>query len=541
MRSPTGCAQGGADLGDGCPISHAIWADDIFFFAISFDQISGMAQDLTYALNDHGLSWKSDSLAFLANKAAAATLAPTFDTSFSTLDRQGQPWRYPRVETMSCPGVLLTPSGDSVAAVEHRITAGQQHYWARDAQFTCRAVPKRPRTGRLYSTVGSTILWGAGGWTLSRALLSRLETVELSLLRRVFAVPRRAEGFVGYMKKSARVIRANLSAWGYPGLAVLVLSRLHGWARHLARLPRDLPISRVLRWRNLEWWRSVQQSMERADPGNVFKWRHNRPGCFPRWEESLERFDSNWLHLAQDRDAWRSLRGAFIASELAHLGARNYCPRSLRTPSVPLPLPDRGPDSSRAPSLFPSLLSVSASGASPFCRALPSHLDLRAVCVGPRSLVRDCILGLCPAPDSSASEICDRTLRFLRQIASRTHTRVHDILVYADPHSLTDVRHLATIAHQIRLSEERRTGWPKSLHLNTVTCVRASFMSDRSDLGLGGVGISVGVGSGDSFFEVFCSRIFLGETSSASACEFQAAGIATMALLSAISWLGSQL
>ena len=79
------------------------------------------------------------------------------------------------------------------------------------------------------------------------------------------------------------------------------------------------------------------------------------------------------------------------------------------------------------------------------------------------------------------------------------------------------------------------------MHLSAVTCVRASFMSDRSDLGLGGVGISVGVGSGDSFFEVSCSRIFLGETSSASACEFQAAGIATMAFLSAISWLGSQL
>ena len=72
-------------------------------------------------------------------------------------------------------------------------------------------------------------------------------------------------------------------------------------------------------------------------------------------------------------------------------------------------------------------------------------------------------------------------------------------------------------------------------------CVCALFMSDRSDLGLGGVGISVGVGSEDSFFEVSCSRIFLGETSSAFACEFQAAGIATMALLSAISWLGSQL
>ena len=71
--------------------------------------------------------------------------------------------------------------------------------------------------------------------------------------------------------------------------------------------------------------------------------------------------------------------------------------------------------------------------------------------------------------------------------------------------------------------------------------MRASFTSDRSDLGLGGVGISVEVGSGDSFYEVSCSRIFLEETSFASACEFQAAGIATMALLSAISWLGSQL
>ena len=85
---------------------------------MSLDQISGMAQDITYALNDHGLSWKSDSLALLANTVAAATLASPFDTCFPTLDRQGNPWWYPRVETMPYLGVLLTPSGDSPAAVE---------------------------------------------------------------------------------------------------------------------------------------------------------------------------------------------------------------------------------------------------------------------------------------------------------------------------------------------------------------------------------------------------------------------------------------
>ena len=129
---------------------------------------------------------------------------------------------------------------------------------------------------------------------------------------------------------------------------------------------------------------------------------------------------SPWSGLTQTGSIWPRivtpggpLRGAFIASELIHVGARNYCPRCLQPPSVPLPLPNRAPDSSRASLLFPSLRSVSATGASPYCRALPSHLDLHAACMGKRSVVQNCILGLCPASDTSASEICDRTLRFL--------------------------------------------------------------------------------------------------------------------------------
>ena len=101
------------------------------------------------------------------------------------------------------------------------------------------------------------------------------------------------------------------------------------------------------------------------------------------------------------------------------------------------------------------------------------------------------------------------TLRRLRSAIVRSvfrakprlaHTLVSDFLAYADVDFLTDVRHLAVAAHQTRMSEERRMRWPKSLHLNNVACVRALFMSDRSDLGLGGVGVSVEVGSGDSFY-----------------------------------------
>ena len=301
-------------------------------------------------MNDHGLSWKADSLAFMATDVAAMALALPFDTAFPTLDRQGDHWWHPRVETMVCLGVLLTLSGDCLPAVEHRTTAGQQHYWDRAPQLICRAVAKKPRTARLYTTVGSSILWGAWGWTPSYSLMSRFETAELSLLRHVFAVPRHEGGFVGYMKKSARVIRSALSSWGFPWLAVFFLSRLHGWAGHLARLPRDFPISRVLRWRNLERWRAFQETMGLADPGNILGWHYHRPGRYPRWEEPPERFDANWLRLAKDRDTWRALRGAFISSELVHLRARN----SLCGPSGHLRHPSRPPNPGPRALLFSS-------------------------------------------------------------------------------------------------------------------------------------------------------------------------------------------
>ena len=88
-----------------------------------------------------------------------------------------------------------------------------------------------------------------------------------------------------------------------------------------------------------------------------------------------------------------------------------------------------------------------------------------------RTAVQPCILGRSSAPDSSAFEVCDRSLRFLRQIVTRTHTHVSDILAYADTDSLTGVRHLAVAAHQARMSEERRMRWPKSFHLNNIHTV----------------------------------------------------------------------
>ena len=109
---------------------------------------------------------------------------------------------------MPCLGVLLTPTGDTLLAMEHPLTAGLHHQCARQHRLACKGLPKRLRLGRFYSTVASSILWGSGGWTLTASLVSRLESLELSLLRRTVAPHRESgEGFVEYMKRSADYCR----------------------------------------------------------------------------------------------------------------------------------------------------------------------------------------------------------------------------------------------------------------------------------------------------------------------------------------------
>ena len=131
----------------------------------------------------------------------------------------------------------------------------------------------------------ASLLWGAGGWLLSVSCLNRLETFELSLLRRVIKVPRLvSENWVDYLKRSAYVARGLLQKWGIDCLAVRVLTRIHGWSGHLVRLPATSPQARALKFRNEEWWAHTQELGNSWDPLNRSGWRHSRPGRFSRWE-----------------------------------------------------------------------------------------------------------------------------------------------------------------------------------------------------------------------------------------------------------------
>ena len=309
----------GWDPGDGLPpISHVAWAVDLFWFSPCFAQFASMCQDLTEALEDAQLSWKPPSLLFMPNRVAAQDLPETWCSFFPVLSRSGEPIWFHRSDALPCLGVLLPPTGDTATAVDHRMSAGMHHYHARSYQPMCRGIPKRARLDRHYQTVGSTTLWGFGGWTFSKCLVALLESQELLFLHRILQVLRLpGEGFVGYVKRSASVCRQVLVKYKLQGIVATALTRLHGWAGHLARLPPSSPVVRVLWFRSLAWWREQQERGNRRDS------RHHRPGRFARWEAPLELFDPECFTLAQDRSAWRLSRSCFVLGELLRLGARN--------------------------------------------------------------------------------------------------------------------------------------------------------------------------------------------------------------------------
>ena len=109
----------GVGLGDGLPfLIHCCWADDLFWLSASFDELACMSQELATAFSVCQLSWKPDSLSFMANRVAAQDLPETWCSAFPVLTSSGAPLWFERVEAMPCLGVLLTPTGDILLAME---------------------------------------------------------------------------------------------------------------------------------------------------------------------------------------------------------------------------------------------------------------------------------------------------------------------------------------------------------------------------------------------------------------------------------------
>ena len=93
--------------------------------------------------------------------------------------------------------------GSTVAALEHRLAAGQV-LWHVHRRFLCNSrIPLSKRFGKYYITVCRSVLWGCGGWTFTSQVAYMIERFDNHFLRAMCKLRRKVdETWVDYMKRS---------------------------------------------------------------------------------------------------------------------------------------------------------------------------------------------------------------------------------------------------------------------------------------------------------------------------------------------------
>ena len=321
-----------------------------------------------------------------------------------------------------------------------------------------------------------SLLWGSGGWTLTRGLLRRLEAVDMSFLRRV---P------LQLLRRDGRALKAK-----------------RGWAGHLARAPPSSPLGRLLRFRSLTWWKEAQDSLPKLDRHNHLRWRHSRSGRFLQWEHALHRYDEHWLYLAFDRETWEKASTFFVPCELQHLNGRGLV--SKRTADE---LGDSEADI--------RTLCIRADQTSPLA-ALASHTLLRKPLVTyPCNFSMNCLcdsshtvsqaLGRQPATSTSCQLMRNRTTRSLASIAHRTRQTHSDIL----GHLTSSATHLAQFA--IRQGSSSECWLANAFQVTRKSCVSIrALCSSFSDSHNTGLGIVLAVKSSAQWVRVYEGSVLLG-------------------------------
>ena len=214
------------------------------------------------------------------------------------------------VASMVALGVGIDRRGSVECAMGHRLKCFHILWASVRARFCDRRIPLTLRVSRWYSTMARTILFMAGGWAPRDTVLNKIRKAETQCLREM--VGRRKgeqESNEGFYLRLDGVIHAVRSRVRILSLAIQVCCLCFGWAGHLARLPGDRAISKMVRWHALDNFRHSQ--VLGVDVDGTPRRNLARSGKPTRWENVLERLvGPQWLLDGVSRGGWASKKVA---------------------------------------------------------------------------------------------------------------------------------------------------------------------------------------------------------------------------------------
>ena len=224
-------------------------------------------------------------------------------------------------ENLTFVGGIINLTGNSGAAIDHRISQAEKVFYKWKPILLCRFVSVSRRIDLMCKCVLASLQWLSATWTPTKTQQQRLESW---VARTAASVPRTYRGYSGDVGQDWRLLhreghRLMRNAGG--GFRTRRLRLLHRFAGHIARLKQG-EVATTLRTRCLSWWRFHQKRY-------ISKWDGLHPQRFRvwRWEsqlashygevEQVDPFvDAGWMQAAQYRDAWKEAEKAFADAPL---------------------------------------------------------------------------------------------------------------------------------------------------------------------------------------------------------------------------------
>ena len=309
--------------------THAVWADNIFFFSSRESDIRLMTQELTDALGTDDLHWKRSSLQCMA--AGGKPLDPPL-----TVHQHGCQLAYESVGSLPVLGTCIDTRGATTTNMEHRLSAGAGLFYKHRQLFVSKATMKDKLHAwrRAPSTAAA---FGASTWHLNQSVLRRVRSWELDHIRRILKLKRRPTGgHAMYMQRSAAQIHRWFDKSSVEPLYIRVMKAVFkaAWLDHSrdnSQLAKARCFCDTLKWETL---RSMSSGAQRRQAGLA---HGSRGATRSHWDALFcVAFALHWQSILSTCDTlkdWMRLFGKFAEA----LCAAWYLPQQT-APDSPHPV-----------------------------------------------------------------------------------------------------------------------------------------------------------------------------------------------------------
>jgi hypothetical protein len=205
-------------------------------------------------------------------------------------------------------GAIVDLGGHSGKALHHRLTKATCTMAKWSPIFGCKWLTVNAKLRDYLPAVGSAATWLSSSWSLTKEEERKLASWNARRVSKIRGTRRATGEELGQFWRRLRRIGHRLAKRKNLCLVQSYKQTLHRFAGHAARANEDSVVNKVLKLRDIKWWRYTQL---RAKAAKVSA--HPKRFNVWRWEEQLSKpYGNDWKQSALDRTAWKAREKTFI-------------------------------------------------------------------------------------------------------------------------------------------------------------------------------------------------------------------------------------